>query len=194
MSMVVIKDGVIAADKQMLVNCGTRVEYREPGLKLHIEDEKRFVIGIVGSDPLPVDVALIRTLLTARLTAFYLSYDEGNPLEFTDEEAMVLTGYAVGNARRLYVCTAENLWFICYDEDKKELTVRAEDITRFHCTGSEINFANTYHKAGLGAVDMINRLNKQTATCGMGCDYYVLSDLKKFPRKVPTPRKAKASK
>lgn len=194
MSMVVIKDGVIAADKQMLVNCGTRVEYREIGDKLHIEDEKRFVIGVVGSDPHKTDVALIKTLLTARLTAFYLGYDEGNPLEFTDEEAMILTGYAVGNARRLYLVTAENCWFISWDKDEKELNVRAEDINRFHCTGSEINFANTYHKAGLGAVEIINRLGKQTATCGMGCDFYNLADLKKFPRTVPTQKKTRVRK
>lgn len=194
MSMVVIKDGVIAADKQMLVNCGTRAEYRELGLKLHIEDEKRYVIGVVGSDLHKTDMALIKTLLTARLTAFYLSYDEGNPLEFTDEEAMILTGYAAGNTRRLYICTAEHVWFVLYDKEDKELTVRPEDITQYLCMGSEVNFANTYHKAGLGAIEIINRLNKATATCGMGCDFYNLLELKKFPRKVPTPRKPRAAR
>lgn len=194
MSMVVIKDGVIAADKQMLVNCGTRIEFRERGSKLFIEDEKRFVVGVVGADPHRADMALIMTLLTNRLTAFYLSYDEGNPLEFSEEEGMILTGYAAGVARRMYVATAEHSWFIAWRTEEKDLEVRAEDIHRFSATGSEINYANVYHKAGLGAIEIVNRLGKATATCGLGCDFYDLTTLKKFPRTVPTPRKPRAAR
>ncbi|MCO6704772.1 hypothetical protein [Streptomyces sp. CHB9.2] len=194
MSMVVIKDGIIAADKQMLVNCGTRIEYREVGNKLFIEDEKRFVVGVVGADPHRADMGLIKTLLTTRLTAFYLSYDEGNPLEFTDEEAMILTGYAAGISRRLYVATAEHCWFISWRTEEKDLEVRAEDIHRFNATGSEINFANAYHKAGLGAIEIIHRISKATATCGLGCDFYDLTTLKKFPRTVPAQKKSRTRK
>lgn len=186
MSMVVIKDGVIAADKQMLVNCGTRIEYREPGTKLFKDSAGRFVIGAVGSDMHKIDLALIQTLLNVRLAAFYLNYDDANPLEFTDEEAMILTGYANGLDRRFYVATAEHAWFIMWKKDEKHLEVKPESITVFNGTGSELVIANVFHKAGCSAVEIIQRIGRLTGTCGFGHDSFHLNRLKKFDRSVPT--------
>ncbi|MNU47616.1 hypothetical protein D3C71_365090 [compost metagenome] len=182
MSMIVVKDWVMASDTQMLVACGTSAEYREIEKKIHLDIENQFVLGIVGSSVDRVCLALIQNMLRVRLTAFYLGYDACNPLEFTDEETMLLTGYATDNNRLIYLATAEHVWFIKWIKDEEQLEIRLEQPGEFFCMGSELRFANIYHKAGLSAPEIIERISVLSPTCGGESTVINLKKLAKFPR------------
>lgn len=182
MSMIVVKDGVIASDTQMLVNCGTRTEYAEIEEKLHLDENNQFVLGIIGSSVHSIDLALIKNMIRVRLTHFYLGYDRANPLEFSDEETMLLTGYATDNSRIIYLATAEHVWFIKWIKDDEKLAVEEKRISDYNSAGSEVVFANVYHAAGFDAATIIERIARITNTCGGGVHSIDLRKLKKFPR------------
>ncbi|MNS01236.1 hypothetical protein D3C72_325130 [compost metagenome] len=69
-------------------------------------------------------------------------------------------------------------------KDEETLEIRLENSGEFFCMGSELRFANIYHKAGFGAVEIIDRISNLSPTCGGETVSVNLKKLAKFPRKV----------
>jgi hypothetical protein len=184
--MAVVLNGVLATDSQMLNRLRERDEYLSVGKKLFVSPDKRAVIAVVGSEWDSIELALVWTIIQARLTAFYLSYDAGNPLEFSDEERALLSGASSKGkvVRRFFLATRTHLWEVIHDNDDGA-RINALDPKGYHSHGSECNMANVFYKAGFNAPEIIRRIARLSNTCGGEPQVFVAKDLEEYPREVP---------
>lgn len=190
MSMAILLNGTLATDSQMLLNINERDEYIDFGKKLFISPCKRAAIAVVGSEWDAIELALVWTFVVGRLTAFYLSYDAGNPLEFSDDELALLGGTSSMQdyvSRRFFLVTNEHAWAVKRDSDKGAI-VSPIDPTGWWSQGSESNISNVFYKAGFDAEEIIRRVARLANTCGGEVQSLRMAELKPFDREVPKKR------
>lgn len=200
MSMAILLNGTLATDSQMLMNISARDEYIAEGQKLFISPCKRAALAIVGGEFDSVEQTLVWTFITARLAAFYLSYDAANPLEFSDEERALLGGTSARGSgklsRRMFLVTRDHAWAIARDLDEGAI-ISDIDPSKYWTEGSEGNFANVYWKAGFDACEIIRRISHMTNTCGGDVQSVKMSDLEPYPREATQakqPKKPRAAR
>jgi hypothetical protein len=197
MSQAVLLNGILATDSQMLMNINARDEYIAFGQKLFVSPCKRAALGIVGGEFNSTEMALVWGFIVPRLAAFYLSYDAGNPLEFSEEERGLLCGMSAKGIkviRRMFLVTQEHAWVIERDVDEGAV-VSSIDPTQYWTEGSEGNFANVFYKAGFDAPEIIRRISLLANTCGGPVQALSMSTLDTFPREakpVVEPKKPRA--
>lgn len=192
MSMAVLLNGTLATDSQMLHNIGSPQEYTSQGQKLFVSPCKRAAFALVGAELDSVELSLLWAFLIPRLAAFYLSYDEGNPLELSADEGGLLSGVSAKGSdvyRRMFLVTQTNVWAIQRNYDAGGTSVKSIDPSKYWSEGSECNMANVYYKVGFDAVEIIRRLARITNTCGGEVQSVNLKDLTAFDRVVPPVKK-----
>lgn len=186
MSMAVLLNGILATDSQMLNRIRERDEYISFGKKLFISPDKRAAIAVVGSEWDSIELALVWTFVQARLANFYLSYDEGQPLEFSDDERKLLTGASSEEKvfRRFFLITRTHAWSMKFSSELGGVLSVLEPLG-YYAHGSECSSANIYYKAGFEAPEIISRISAITNTCGGDVQMVKAKDLEEYARTIP---------
>lgn len=193
MSMAILLKGVLATDSQMMHNIRDNDEYTTQGQKLFISPCKRAAFALVGSELDSIELALVWQFIVPRLAAFYLSYESGNPLEFSDDERALLGGTSAKSTsvmRRLILVTQTHAWAICRDFEVGASIIEI-DPTKYWTDGSECNMSNVYYVAGFDAAEIIQRLTRISNTCGGAPQVLKLSTLVAFDRSVTAVKKSR---
>lgn len=195
MSQAILLNGVLATDSQMLNRIRERDEYISYGKKLFISPDNRAAIGVVGSEWDDIELALVWTLVQARLADFYLSYDKGQPLEFSLDELKLLTGASSRDKvfRRFFLITRTHAWTVKFDSDEGGI-ITVADLNGYATHGSESSSANIYYKAGFDAPEIIRRIAAITNTCGGDVQMVKAKDLDEYPRAIGEKPKKPAAK
>jgi len=186
MSMAVLLNGILATDSQMLNRIRERDEYISFGKKLFISPDNRAAIAVVGSEWDSIELALVWTFVQARLADFYLSYEQGQPLEFSDDERKLLTGASSRDKvfRRFFLITRTHAWSMKFDSDEGGI-LTVLDPLGYYAHGSECSSANIYYKAGFAAPEIISRICRITNTCGGDVQMVKAADLEEYARTIP---------
>lgn len=195
MSMAVLLNGILATDSQMLNRLRERDEYISFGKKLFISPDNRAAIAVVGSEWDSIELALVWTFVQARLADFYLSYEEGQPLEFSDDERKLLTGASSRDKvfRRFFLITRTHAWSMKFDSEEGGI-LTVIDPAGYYAHGSECSLSNVYYKAGFDAPEIIRRICHITNTCGGDVQLVKAKDLEEYARSVGEKPKKPARK